>query len=45
MPIIKANITSYAIEEGSINFKIIVFKDNYSLKKVKKTYNDFYELD
>jgi len=46
MPVIKAFVQSYAVEQGTVHFKILVHKDNVSQqKKLKKTYNDFLELD
>eukprot|EP00347_Sterkiella_histriomuscorum_P014587 403360313 len=45
MPVIKATVQSYAIEQATVNFKILVTKENFAQKKIKKTYNDFLELD
>ncbi|CDW73194.1 UNKNOWN [Stylonychia lemnae] len=45
MPGIKATVQSYAVEQGTVNFKILIQKDNVTQKKLKKTYNDFLELD
>ena len=45
LPIIKANVNSYAIEDAVVNFKILVYKDNFPIKKLKKTYAEFLELD
>jgi hypothetical protein len=45
LPIIKATITNYTIDQGIVFFKLIVSKDSYPQKKLKKTFGDFEELD
>lgn len=38
LPIIKATITNYTIDQGIIYFKLIVSKDSYPQRKLKKTF-------
>ena len=45
MPIIKATIASYAIENGNVNFKILVTKNGFTIRKIKKQFYEFQELE
>lgn len=45
MPIIKAIVQNFSVDQGTVNFKIMVKKDGISQKKLKKTYEEFYNLD
>lgn len=45
VPVIKATVQSYAVEQGTVNFKILVHIDNYPQRKLKKTYEEFLDLD
>jgi|LauGreDrversion4_2_1035121.scaffolds.fasta_scaffold421932_3 hypothetical protein len=45
MPIIKGSVVSYTVENGAVHFKIFAFKDQVSMWSVKKTYQDFVQLD
>ena len=33
------------MEQGTVNFKILVHIDNYPQRKLKKTYEEFLDLD
>lgn len=45
MPVIKATVQSYAVDQGTVNFKILITKDSIAQKKLKKSYAEFLELD
>lgn len=45
MPIVKGTVVGYSVESGTVHFKVMAFKDQHTLWSVKKTYNDFRELD
>ena len=41
IPIIKGTVVGYSVDNGIVNFKILIFKDNTNVKSVKKTLLDF----
>jgi hypothetical protein len=45
VPVIKGTVVSYSLEGKQLVFKILVYKDTYTMWSEKKTYAQFKELD
>ena len=45
VPVIKGTVVSYSLEGEQLVFKILAFKDTYTMWSEKKTYAQFKELD
>jgi uncharacterized membrane protein len=38
VPIIKGTVVGYSVENGTVNFKVLAFRDQSTVWSVKKTY-------
>lgn len=45
IPIIKAQVVAYSIEDGQVCFKMLIFRDAKLVANLKKTYAEFKALD
>ncbi len=45
VPIIKAQVVAYSIEDGQVCLKLLIFKDTQLIANLKKTYAEFKALD
>ena len=45
VPIIKGSVVSYTVDNGTVLFKILTYKDSYTMWSVKKSFQDFKDLD
>jgi len=45
LPIIKAQVVAYSIEENQVCFKMLIFKDGQLFNNLKRTYAEFKALD
>jgi hypothetical protein len=45
LPIIKACVSSFSVENGQVIFEVIVYKNGKPVNKLKKQHHDFLQLD